>query len=80
VAANLETFDGVIGEAFVPALYCGSNQHPDDRVKLGRMTDWNQISDGLYRGAGLRLFLVDDHDRPMLDARTIEFGNLGRIN
>ena len=80
VAANLETCDGVIGEAFVPALYCGSNKHPDDRVKLGRMTDWDQISEGLYRGAGLRLFLVDDHDRPMLEARTIEFGNLGRIN
>ena len=80
VAAHLETIDGVIGEAFIPALYSGSNKHPDDRVKLGRMTEWDQISEGLYAGAGLRLFLVDDLDRPMLEARSIEFGNLGRIN
>jgi type VI secretion system protein ImpE len=80
VAARLETLDGLIGEAFIPALYAGSNKHTDDRVKLGRMTDWNEISEGLYKGAGLRLFLVDDSDKPMLQARTIEFGNLGRIN
>jgi type VI secretion system protein ImpE len=80
VAARLETIDGVIGEAFIPALYTGSNRHPDDRVKLGRMTDWSEIAEGLYAGAGLRLFLVDDSDRPMLEARTIEFGDLGRIN
>jgi type VI secretion system protein ImpE len=78
--ARIETNEGSIGEVFIPALYAGSSKHPDDRVKLGRMTDWADIGDGLYAGAGLRLFLVDDQDKAMFEARSIEFGNLGRIN
>src|SRR5215813_575768 len=76
-AARVETVEGTIGEVFIPALYCGSSKHPDDRIKLGRMTDWNEIGEGLYSGAGLRLFLVDGRDRPILEARRIKFGNLG---
>src|SRR5262249_6187223 len=68
-AARIETVEGAIGEVFIPALYCGSSKHADDRVRLGRMTDWSEIGEGLYGGAGLRLFLVDDRDRAMLEAR-----------
>jgi len=80
VPARVETTDGTMGEVFIPALYAGSSRHSDDRIKLGRMTDWHEIGEGLYAGAGLRLFLVDDQDRPVLEARHIEFGSLGRIN
>jgi len=78
--ARIETKEGSVGEVFIPALYAGSSKHSDDRVKLGRMTDWAEIGEGVYAGAGQRLFLVDDQDKAMLEARSIEFGNLGRIN
>jgi protein involved in temperature-dependent protein secretion len=37
------------------------------------MTDWKSVSDDLQVAAGLRLFLADENDRPILEARTIEF-------
>jgi type VI secretion system protein ImpE len=75
-AARIETRDGTKGEVFIPALYAGSHKHADDRVKLGRMTDWKDIGEGLYVGSGLRLFLVDDQDRSMFEVKTTQFGNM----
>lgn len=72
-SARVESVDGTIGEVFLPALYAGSSQHPNDQVRLGRMTDWKQVGEDLYRAVGLRLFLVDDEDKPIFEARTVKF-------
>ncbi|HEY6331527.1 MAG TPA: type VI secretion system accessory protein TagJ [Blastocatellia bacterium] len=74
--ARIETTSGTVGEAFIPALYPGSHNHSDQQIKLGRKTDWNQIGEGLYTGAGLKLFLVDDRDRSLFEIRTVQFGNI----
>ena len=71
--ARIETTDGNGGEIHIPALYEGSGNHPDDQVKLGRMTDWKDAGEGLYLASGMRLFLVDGADRALLEAREIEF-------
>ena len=73
VAARIESTDGTIGEVFIPALYSGSSEHANDQVKLGRMTDWKKIEKDLFLAAGLRLFLVDNEDKAMLEVRSIEF-------
>jgi type VI secretion system protein ImpE len=73
IPTRVEALDGTIGEVFVPALYAGSSASSDDSARLGRMTNWKEIGDGLYAGEGLRLFLVDDADQPVLEARTIQF-------
>ncbi|MCI0485338.1 MAG: hypothetical protein L0229_01930 [Blastocatellia bacterium] len=73
IPARIEALDGSAGEVFIQALYRDSNGHPDDRVKLGRMTDWTELGDGLYLASGLRLFLVDGEERPILEIRNIEF-------
>jgi type VI secretion system protein ImpE len=65
-----ESFNGV---ALAPVLYAGSSRHADDQVRLGRMTDWQQLDEGLFSAAGARLFLADGEEQPMLEARTIEF-------
>lgn len=75
--ARIEAIDGTIGEVFIPALYVGSSDHPDDQVKLGRMTDWTQINKALNKPAGLRLFMVDGEDRAMLEVRNVEFHSVG---
>ncbi|HKG21416.1 MAG TPA: type VI secretion system accessory protein TagJ [Blastocatellia bacterium] len=72
-AARVEATDGTVGEVFIPALYAGSSEHANDQVRLGRMTDWRQMSEDLYIPEGLRLFLVDNEDRPMLAVRNVEF-------
>lgn len=72
IQGTLETFAGPRGEVFVPVLYPGSSLHSDEQVKLGRMTDWQPLGEGLSRGAGQRLLLVDDEERPILEVRELE--------
>ena len=71
--ARIEGVDGTVGEVFIPALYVRSSDHPNDQVKLGRMTDWTQVNDLLHLPAGLRLFMVDGTDEAMFEARRVEF-------
>ncbi|MGE5277569.1 MAG: type VI secretion system accessory protein TagJ [Acidobacteriota bacterium] len=73
VPTRIEALDGTIGEVFVPALYAGSSDSKNENARLGRMTDWKEVGDGLVAGVGQRLFLVDDTDEPILQARSIEF-------
>jgi type VI secretion system protein ImpE len=70
--ARIQATDRTTGEVYIPALYAGSSEHGDDQVKLGRMTDWKPLRDDLYVGSGLRLFLSDETERPILESRTIE--------
>jgi type VI secretion system protein ImpE len=63
------------GEVFLPALYPGSHDHPDDSVKLGRMTDWKPIGDELALAAGLHTFLRDDEPVSLLQWRELRVGD-----
>jgi type VI secretion system protein ImpE len=72
-SAKIEALDGTIGEVYVPSLYAGSSSAGNDQVKLGRMTDWQQLSEDLYSAVGQRLFLVDGVDKSLFEAKTVEF-------
>ncbi len=73
IQANVELTNGTNGEMFIPALYAGSFRHDDDRVRLGRMTDWRDLGDELYTGEGLKMYWMDGKERSILELRTIEF-------
>jgi type VI secretion system protein ImpE len=73
VPATLEAHSGPVGEVFLPVLYPDSHRHADERVKLGRMTDWHDMGEGVTLGAGQHLFFVDGQDRGILEVRDIEF-------
>ena len=72
-SARIQATDGTIGEVYIPALYAGSSEHTSDQVRLGRMTDWKRLSDDLSVAVGLRLFLMDGEDKPLYEARSVEF-------
>jgi type VI secretion system protein ImpE len=71
--ATLEAHAGPVGDVFLPVLYPDSHRHADERVKLGRMTDWTDTGEGVTRGAGQHLFFVDGQDRGLLELQDIEF-------
>lgn len=75
--ARIEASDRTIGEVYIPALYAGSSEHSNDQVRLGRMTDWKRVSDDLSLAVGLRVFLVDGEDKPLFEARSVEFDHAG---
>jgi len=71
--ARIEALDGTIGEVYVPTLYFGTSEHGDDQTRLGRLTDWQQIGDDIYRTVGLRMFRIGDEDKTLFEARSVEF-------
>lgn len=58
---------------FVPTRYPGSESHADPRVRLARMTQWDEPAPETYVGLGQRLFATDAGDHALLDVRSIEF-------
>lgn len=73
--AKVEARGGDLGEVFLPVLYPGSSENVNEAIKLGRMTDWLDMGDGLARGMGQHLFVIDGLERPMLEISKIEFAN-----
>lgn len=73
IPANVALHQRPLGQVFLPAQYFGSSRHPDDLVKLGRMTDWKAVGEGVFLGAGQRTLLVDDRECPLLEIRKIDF-------
>ena len=73
VPATLEVYSGPVGEVFLPVLYPESHRHAHERVKLGRMTDWTDMGEGVTLGAGQHLFFIDGQDRGILEVQDIEF-------
>jgi type VI secretion system protein ImpE len=77
IPAILESQFGAVGDVFLPVLYAGSSEHGDDQIRLGRMTDWKAVEEGLALGVGQRLLLIDGAERPMLEVREVTFDAAG---
>lgn len=72
--AKLASHDGQLGEVFLPSLYPGTGQDPDEAIKLGRKTDWVEEGDGaVVRGRGRKLLFLDDEARTLADLRSLRF-------
>jgi type VI secretion system protein ImpE len=71
LTARLEMTDSA-GNVHLPVLYSGSHEHPDNQVKLGRLTDWKTTEGGPVLGVGARTFLVDEDAMAILDWRQLE--------
>jgi type VI secretion system protein ImpE len=61
-----------LGEVLLPVLSPFSFKSPDENVRLGRATVW-QEQDGVQVPLGQRLFSVDEDEVSLLDTRKIEF-------
>jgi type VI secretion system protein ImpE len=71
--ARLVVRGGPDGEVYLPAIYADTRDEADDRLKLGRATEWRGGDGTPVRGVGQRTLLVGDEARPLLEIGTIEF-------
>ncbi|HJV65384.1 MAG TPA: type VI secretion system accessory protein TagJ [Geomonas sp.] len=71
--AQLSTWQGITTSCFLPVLYPATYGHPDDMVRLGKMTDWRELGGGIFRGAGQHVFLAGDEELALLDIRELRF-------
>lgn len=63
-----------LGEVMLPVLAPFSWRHPDEAVRLGRMTVWEK-SEGCEHQVpfGQKMWMVDDDDISFLELRALEF-------
>ncbi|GAA6171772.1 type VI secretion system accessory protein TagJ [Colwellia sp. KU-HH00111] len=65
---ELSIKDGPCGEAHIPLVYANSET---DAEKLGRETDWQEITTEVITGVGQKMWFVNDQAMPMSDFRTL---------
>ena len=61
-----------LGEVLLPALTPLVSKHPQNSVRLGRETVWEE-ADGETVPAGQKMFLVDGEEIPILEVRNLLF-------
>jgi len=63
-----------LGEVLLPVLSPFSWRHPDEAVRLGRMTVWEKPQGLEYQvPLGQKMWQVDEDDIPFLELRSLEF-------
>ena len=63
-----------LGEVLLPVLAPFSWRHPEEAVRLGRMTVWEKPEGSKYQiPFGQKMWLVDDEEIPFLELRALEF-------
>jgi type VI secretion system protein ImpE len=74
---NGPNFEGRdLGEVITPVLSPFSSAHPDDNVRLGRATVWED-ADGAEIPFGQKILLIDGAEVPLLELRKIELTAVG---
>jgi len=61
-----------LGEVLLPALTPLASKHPQNSVRLGRETVWEETA-GETVPAGQKLLLVDGEEIPILEVRNLLF-------
>jgi type VI secretion system protein ImpE len=59
---RITTWAGLTMGCFFPALYPNSFNVDDDRIRLGRLTDWHPLGGGFSRAVGQHVFQVGQKD------------------
>lgn len=72
VRAGAAFQDFEFGEVLVPVLSPLSWRSPDDEVRLGRVTDWQTLPNGVEVPLGQKLLRVDDELVPILEVRELD--------
>ena len=79
IPAQLQTGPGFqdqdLGEVLLPVLSPLSWQHPDDAVRLGRLSEWCRDEDGDEVPFGQKMLLVDGEEYPFLQIRKLEISS-----
>ena len=67
------SFKGVeLGEVLLPVMAPLTAELADDVVRLGRVTEWLELEDGLQVPVGQKMLLVDGEEFPLLELRELD--------
>jgi len=63
--------NGGQAHALIPVRYAGSESSQDPSIQLSRKTEWSELAEGVYQGAGQRMLATDVDEYPLLEVRRI---------
>lgn len=69
--AGITTWEGLTTSCYLPVTYHLPMGQGDDQVRLGKITDWQELGGGFYRGRGQHLFQVGDEEKGILEIREL---------
>lgn len=67
---------GPDGEVFLPVLYPGTHTNADDRLRLGRATDWTGGNGAPARGIGQRMFWIGNGEKSIMELQNLSIQSL----
>jgi type VI secretion system protein ImpE len=73
VSSRITTWEGLTMNCFFPVLYVDSFLHEDDRIKLGRMTDWTTLGGSFAKGSGQHVFQIGEEEIAFLEIQEVLF-------
>lgn len=71
--ATLGFANGGSSVALIPTRYPGSEASTDERIRLARMTEWNELAPGTWAGSGQRMLVTDEGEFPLMEIREVTF-------
>lgn len=75
--ASITTWGGLSMNCSLPVIYPETFLRKDDRLKLGRLTEWEPLGGGFSRGLGQHVYQAGDEDMAILDIRELIFEPAG---
>lgn len=76
-SAQITTWEGLTLNCYLPALYPQSFRHEDNRLKLGRLTDWIDLGGDFCQGVGQHVFSIGEAEMGLLEIREVKFNQPG---
>ena len=73
--ATMTVRNGPDGAVYVPAIYASTAKVDDDHAKLGRSTEWLGGNGAPVYGVGLRLYMLGETDKTIMELSDIHFQN-----
>ncbi|BBO67201.1 hypothetical protein DSCA_11310 [Desulfosarcina alkanivorans] len=70
---RITTWEGLTMGCFLPVLYPGSFASEDDRIRLGRLTDWTPLGGAFAKASGQHVYEVGGTDRAILEIKEVYF-------
>jgi len=71
ITAGITTWEGLTMNCHLPVVYAESFRRTDDRIKMGRLTDWLPLGAGLSRGVGQHVYQTGEAETALLEIKEV---------
>ncbi len=73
IPASITTWEGLTANCNLPVLYPDSELSESAEIRLGRMTDWEDLGGKFAKGMGQHVLQIGENDVPLLEIKEITF-------